>query len=418
LTAAFPGGTLIPMNTQPESRRRFLSYLLASPLLAPMAKLTAAAELLDELISSPEQALNVFDLEAVARSEMSPAHFGYLQTGVGGDVTLRANREAFARYQIRMRRLIDVRRVDMGVRLLGTAWDSPIVLAPVAAQKAFHPEGETAMAKAAHARNHLLIYSTVSTTSIEEVTEARQAPVWFQLYPTNQWRVAQTLVQRAERAGCPVLVLTVDMQGGSNRETLVRAMRRDPAQCSDCHEGGVFSSVKSFVAGKPMFDGLDLSGVITTVPQDMTWDYVKRLRDITAMKIVIKGIVTREDAELAVVHGVDGIIVSNHGGRGSESGRATIECLAEVVEGVGGAIPVLVDSGFRRGTDIFKALALGATAVGIGRPYIWGLGAFGQSGVEVVLDLLRRELQTVMRQAGTLSIADIGPEHIVDRGCW
>jgi len=352
LTAAFPGGTLIPMNTQPESRRRFLSYLLASPLLAPMAKLTAAAELLDELISSPEQALNVFDLEAVARSEMSPAHFGYLQTGVGGDVTLRANREAFARYQIRMRRLIDVRRVDMGVRLLGTAWDSPIVLAPVAAQKAFHPEGETAMAKAAHARNHLLIYSTVSTTSIEEVTEARQAPVWFQLYPTNQWRVAQTLV-----------------------ETLMRAIRRDPAQCSDCHEGGVFSSVKSFVAGKPMFDGLDLSGVITTVPQDMTWDYVKRLRDITAMKIVIKGIVTREDAELAVANGVDGIILSNHGGRGSESGRATIECLAEVVEGVGGAIPVLVDSGFRRGTDIFKALALGATAVGIGRPYIWGLGA-------------------------------------------
>jgi isopentenyl diphosphate isomerase/L-lactate dehydrogenase-like FMN-dependent dehydrogenase len=178
------------------------------------------------------------------------------------------------------------------------------------------------------------------------------------------------------------------------------------------------SSVKSFVAGKPMFDGVDLSGVITTVPQDMTWDYVKRVRDITSMKIVIKGIVTREDAELAVMHGVDGIVVSNHGGRGSESGRSTIECLAEVVAGVGGAIPVLVDSGFRRGTDIFKALALGATAVAVGRPYIWGLGAFGQPGVEMVLDLLRRELQTVMRQAGTLKISDIGPSHIVDRGCW
>jgi isopentenyl diphosphate isomerase/L-lactate dehydrogenase-like FMN-dependent dehydrogenase len=180
----------------------------------------------------------------------------------------------------------------------------------------------------------------------------------------------------------------------------------------------VYSSFKSFAASKPMFDGLDTSGVITTSPMDMTWDYVKRMRDITSMKIVIKGIVSREDAELAVMHGVDGIMVSNHGGRGTESGRGAVECLAEVVEGVGGAIPVLVDSGFRRGTDIFKALALGATAVGIGRPYIWGLGAFGQKGVEVVLDLLRRELQTTMRQAGALSVADISASHIIDRGCW
>jgi isopentenyl diphosphate isomerase/L-lactate dehydrogenase-like FMN-dependent dehydrogenase len=334
------------------------------------------------------------------------------------DATLRANREAFGRYQIRPRRLIDVRRIDMGVRLLGTDWDSPIVLAPVASQRAFHPEGETAVARAAHAKNHLLIYSTVSTTSIEEVTEARQAPVWFQLYPTDQWRVARALVTRAASAGCPVLVLTVDLQGGSNRETMLRAMRRDPAQCGDCHEGGVYSSLRSFVARKPMFDGLDLSGVFTTVPRDMTWDSIARLRDITSMQIVVKGIVTREDAELAVEHGVDGIIVSNHGGRGTESGRATIECLAEVVGGVGGAIPVMVDSGFRRGTDIFKALALGADAIAVGRPYIWGLGAFGQRGVEVVLDLLRRELQMIMRQAGTLSIAEIGPSHVVDRGHW
>jgi isopentenyl diphosphate isomerase/L-lactate dehydrogenase-like FMN-dependent dehydrogenase len=406
------------MNTDSESRRRFLGYLLASPLLAPIAELANAVELLDELISSPEEALNVFDLEAVARRELSPAHFGYLQTGVDGDATLRANREAFARYQLRTRRLIDVRRVDMGVRVLGTDWESPIVLSPIASQQAFHPEGEIAVARAAHAKKMLLMYSTVSTASVEDVTEARQAPVWFQLYPTNQWRVAQTLVKRAERAGCPVLVLTVDLQGGSNRESLLRAQRRDPAQCTDCHEGGPSSSLRSFVANKPMFDDLDLSGVVTTVAPDMSWEYIARLRDITSMKIVIKGIVTREDAELAIEHGVDGIMVSNHGGRGTDSGRAAIECLAEVVEGVGGAVPVLVDSGFRRGTDIFKALALGATAVGIGRPYIWGLGAFGQPGVEVVLDLLRRELRTVMRQAGTLSISDISPSYLVDRGCY
>jgi isopentenyl diphosphate isomerase/L-lactate dehydrogenase-like FMN-dependent dehydrogenase len=400
------------MNIQHQSRRKFLEFLLASPLLAPLAKVAGALEPLDELISSPEEALNVFDFEAVARRELSPAHFGYLQTGVDDDLTVRANREGFARFPIRTRRLIDVRRVDIAVRLFGTDWDSPIVLAPVASQKGFHPDGETAVAKAAHTKNHLFVLSTLGTTSVEDVIAANQAPVWFQLYPTNQWRVARALVKRAEGAGCPVLVVTVDMQGGSNRESLVRAMRRDPGQCTDCHEGGVMSSMQSFVARKPMFDGLDLSGVISTVATDMTWDYIKRLRDLTSMKLVIKGLVTREDAELAVEHGVDGIIVSNHGGRGTESGRATIECLPEVVAGVRGAMPVLVDSGFRRGTDIFKALALGATAVAIGRPYLWGLGAFGQPGVEAVLDILRRELQTTMRQAGTLTIADIGPEYL------
>jgi isopentenyl diphosphate isomerase/L-lactate dehydrogenase-like FMN-dependent dehydrogenase len=147
----------------------------------------------------------------------------------------------------------------------------------------------------------------------------------------------------------------------------------------------------------------------------MDWDFVKRLRDAATMKIVIKGIVTREDVELAVTHGVDGVIVSNHGGRGEESGRATIESLVEVVAGAAGRIPVLVDGGFRRGTDIFKALALGARAVCIGRPYLWGLAAFGQEGVEAVLAVLRRELATIMRQAGTVTIPQIGPQVIVDR---
>ncbi len=163
-----------------------------------------------------------------------------------------------------------------------------------------------------------------------------------------------------------------------------------------------------------MFTGLDISAVTDLTPIDMTWDYLKRLRDIWPRKLVVKGIVTREDAELAIEHGVDGLIVSNHGGRAEDSGRASIDSLAEVAEGVRGRVPVIVDGGFRRGSDIFKALALGANAVAIGRPYIWGLASFGQEGVEKVLSILRQELLFVMRQAGTRNIGEINRSYIVD----
>jgi isopentenyl diphosphate isomerase/L-lactate dehydrogenase-like FMN-dependent dehydrogenase len=399
-----------------DDRRRFLRFLAASPLLLPLTRLAGAIDPSGEEISAPEQALDVFDFEAVARRELPPAHFGYLATGVDDDATLRANREGFARFPIRVRRLIDVRRIDASVKLFGAGWDSPIVLAPAGSQRAFHPDGELAVARAARARSVLQILSTVSSTPVEEVVAAREAPVWYQLYPTDRWEVARALVKRAEAAGCPVLVLTVDLQGGSNRETLARAIRRDARECSACHEGSVFENPRDLAARKPMFAGLDVSEVTTLFPADMTWDYLKRLREATAMPIVLKGIVTREDAEIAVARGVDGLIVSNHGGRGEESGRATIECLPEVVAGARGRIPVLVDSGFRRGTDVFKALALGASAVCIGRPYLWGLGAFGQQGVEAVVEILRRELLTIMRQAGTPTIRDIDRSHLVDRG--
>jgi isopentenyl diphosphate isomerase/L-lactate dehydrogenase-like FMN-dependent dehydrogenase len=164
-----------------------------------------------------------------------------------------------------------------------------------------------------------------------------------------------------------------------------------------------------------MFTGLDVSKVNALIPRSVTWDIIKRIRDITTMKLIVKGIVTHEDAQLAVEHGVDGIIVSNHGGRGEESNRSTIECLPEVIEGAARRIPVLIDGGFRRGTDIFKALALGANAVCIGRPYVWGLAAFGQPGVETVLEILRRELETIMRYAGTTSVDKVTSAYLIDR---
>ncbi len=402
------------MNGNQRTRRRVIHAMLATPVLAGLGTaMRAYGQDSDELITAADKALDVFDLERLARAKLPPAHFGYLATGVDGDATLKANAAGFSNYSLRVRRMVGVRNIDMSVNLFGTTWDSPIVIDPVGSQRAFHPDGELATARAAKSMKHLQILSTVSSTGVEDVTAARGAPIWYQLYPTDQWSVTQGLVRRAEAAGCPVLVLTVDLQGGSNRVTLARAIPRDSRDCTSCHTSSR-TRLSGFITGKPMFDGIDISAVTDLTGLDMDWDYLKRLREIWPRKLVIKGIVTREDAELAVEHGVDGLIVSNHGGRAEDSGRAAIDSLAEVAAGIRGRVPVLVDGGFRRGTDIFKALALGANAVGIGRPYIWGLASLGQEGVEKVLDILRTELQTAMRQAGTRSIAEIKQSFVVD----
>ncbi len=386
-----------------NERRRFLRYLAGSPLLA----LPQSGP-----ISDPAEALNVFDFHDAAKAVLPKAHYGYMATGVDDDRTLHANSDAFQRYQLRMRRLVDVRKVDTSVELLGSRWETPIFLCPVGSQRAFHADGEIAVARAARAKGHLQILSTTTTSSVEEVSKARGAPVWYQLYPTEDWTITRSLLKRAEAAGCPVVALTVDLYGGSNRETLERFRKLDDRDCDLCHEpdGGY----AGYIRNKPMFQGLDISGAKSNSPADLTWDFVDRLKDATSMKVFVKGIVTGEDAALALEHGVEGIVVSNHGGRAEESGRSTIECLPEVASAVSGRIPVLIDGGFRRGTDVFKALALGADAVGIGRPYLWGLAAFGQPGVEAVLTILRRELEMVMRQAGTPSVGQIGRERIVD----
>jgi 4-hydroxymandelate oxidase len=413
-----------------KTRRKFLKMLSASPLLAgpgllagSFANLLAAGEITEkkflgwldsvqqseEVISSPDQALDVMDFEPAARKALPPAHFGYLATGVDDDGTVRANREAYSHIQIRARRLVDVEDVDMAVKLFGKKWKTPIVLSPVSAQKAFHPLGEVGVARAAGAKGHLMILSTVATSSIEEVNAAAGAPAWQQLYPTDVWEVGRAIVKRAEAAGSPAIVLTVDLQEGSNRETLFRAQFADKRDCAVCHKSAYTGNARGrpksgsagfgeFVARKPMFDGLDVSKVTAAHPANMDWNYVKRLRDA-----------------VTVEHSVDGLIVSNHGGRAEETLRGTIESLPEVIEGVSGKIPVIVDGGVRRGTDIFKALALGATAVGIGRPHSWGLAAFGQPGVEAVLEILRRELRTIMRQAGTISVDKISRNYLVTR---
>jgi isopentenyl diphosphate isomerase/L-lactate dehydrogenase-like FMN-dependent dehydrogenase len=361
---------------------------------------------LQDLITTPADAINVFDFEPVARKNVPPAHFGYMASGIDDEVTLRANREGFLKFQLRPRRLVDVSKVDMSTNILGVKYDTPIVVAPIGGHRAYHSGGEEAVARATKVGNHLMILSTQSTTSPEAVMAARGAPIWYQLYATNKWDVTKAFLARAERSGCLAVAVTVDRNGGRNQETLFRLQRTDTRNCSACHDR---DSLEANYRTRPMYEGVDLSGLSNIQSSALTWDTIKRIRDATRMKVVIKGILSYEDAELAVKAGVDGIVVSNHGARSEDSGRSTIDALPEIVERVGGRMPILIDSGFRRGTDIAKALCMGATAVCVGRPYIWGLGAFGQPGVERVLELLRTELFAIMQQVGAPSIKHLVP---------
>lgn len=387
-------------NVTDNSRREFLRFLAASPLAGSLAGIDFAHGA--ETVGDVRNAIDIFDLRETAKANIPIAHWGYLAGGVNDDAMLRINREAFDRYYVRSRRMIDVANVDTSVNILGRKWPTPIILAPLGSQAAFHSEGERGSARAARSRDHLQVLSTVSSTSIEAVAEARGEPVWFQLYTMGGWEGVKSRLRRAEAAGTPVLVLTVDMAGGVDaRHTLIRASRNDTRDCAACHEGDGIAA-----QGKPMLDGAsDYSPEIS-----LTWEFLDRLKQETTMKIFVKGIVRADDAEQCIARGADGIIVSNHGGRADDSGRGALDSLAEVAPAVAGRVPLFMDSGIRRGTDIFKALALGADAVLIGRSYIYGLGAFGQSGVERALDILTTELRIAMQSFGTPTLADIGPD--------
>ena len=385
-----------------------MKFLMASPVAGALAGLenVLAQEALAGPVGAPADAIDVFDLEATARQVLPPAHYGYLATGTFGEQTLRANRSAFERYYLRSRRLVDVSSVDTSVRLLGETFRSPIVLCPVGSQRGFHADGELATARAAKRHNHLQMLSSVSSTAIDEVARVRGAPLWHQLYPTGSWAVTRELLRRAERAGCSTVVVTVDLPaGGAGRQRLERMIREDPRDCASCHENPE-------VAGgpKPLYAGID--GGVNLSQASLTWDFVGRLRDVTTMNVVLKGIVSADDAERCLAAGVDGIVVSNHGGRADDSGRGAIESLEEVASVARGKTTLIMDSGVRRGTDILKALALGADAVGIGRPYVWGLAAFGEAGVSRALELLQRELVESMQFTGVASVGDISDRFI------
>ncbi len=412
-----------------HARRQFLRFLLISPLVGSAGLLSCstmqasrpgtkdvsstdtqrAATRPDPITPFPSEtaplenffdATNVFQFEDVARTKLTPDVFHFIADGADDLKTVRANREAFDLLQIRARHLVDVSTVDTTVNILGRAIKTPIILAPVGAQQMLHQEGELASARAAASGNHLFIAAMLSSFSVGEIATAGQGPLWFQLYPSPDRTTTQQLLQRAESAGADVVVLTVDgpVRGNRERENWYRSHRQ--------------------MKKPPRLGNLaNLKGRLRIGDSSLTWEIINWLKSNTKMKVVIKGIVTHEDARLCVKHGADGLIVSNHGGRQEESNRATLECLPEVVEAIDGRIPVLIDGGFRRGTDIFKALALGAQAVCIGRPYLWGLATFGEDGVKKVLDLLSAELMRIMQLAGTPSIRDISSAFVKWKEC-
>jgi len=405
-----------------NARRAFLQYVLASPLLQGLASTASLTTLAagwpqrslaqlgvrreldaqgraEGVIESIDEALNVFDFEPAMRARVNAGHFAYMAQGADDGTILRVNRLGFDKFQLLPRRLVDTTNVDTSIELFGQRYDLPIFIAPVGGMGMFYPDAEVATARAARSRNTLMYLSTPANSSVEDVIAARQAPVWFQLYPLSDWDATQRMLRRAERAGCTAVALTVDIPA-RNLEPVARFKRDSNPECQACHSGGTDWS------HYPMLADVDMASMRMGIA-GFTWDYIDRLKSGTGMKVLVKGIVTPEDATLAIERGADGIIVSNHGGRASSSNRSTIEALAGIVAAVSGRVPVICDSGFRRGTDVFKALSLGADAVNIGRPYLWGLGAFGTAGVEKVLQLLEQELRIVMQQMGTRTLADI-----------
>lgn len=397
------------MTNRNTHRRQFLKYLAASPICGALGNIGFAHEAdVGRRILQPKDAIDIFDLQMTASEVLPAAHYGYMATGVNGDATLRANRTAFENYYLRSRRLVDVSGIDTSISLFGEKWPTPIIIAPCGSQRAFHADGELATARAARARNHLQILSTVSSTSVEEVAEARGAPIWFQLYTAGGWPGIRKMLRRVENAGCPAIVFTVDLptSAAPARHTLERAKLMDTRDCASCHEGSGIAARQ-----KPMLDGIEASQ-IDRRGQPLTWAFLEQLRQETTLKVLVKGIVTAEDADRCVDYGVDGIIVSNHGGRADDSGRGTIDSLAEIAPVVNGRTKLLMDSGIRRGTDILKALALGADAILVGRPYLWGLGSFGQAGVERALEILQAELSIAMEFAGTPTVNSIGSDAI------
>jgi 4-hydroxymandelate oxidase len=358
--------------------------------------------------------INVFDLEAIARERLSREAYDYYASGAQDEVTLRENRAAYERLSLAYRVLVDVSRRDMATTVLGQPVAMPILVAPTAFHRLATPEGEVATVRAAGAAGTVMILSTLSNTRVEEVVAAASGPVWFQLYVYRDRQSTEGLVRRAEAAGCRALVLTVDAPLLGRRERDVRNRFRLPpglAVANMLPEG--YGEVPSAVADSGL-----AAYVANLLNPALSWKDVAWLQSITELPVLVKGIVRPDDALRAADVGVAGIVVSNHGGRQLDTAPATIDVLPEIADALaasGHKIEVLMDGGVRRGTDILKALALGARAVLVGRPVLWGLAADGEAGAAWALRILRDELDLAMALAGTPTLADITRD-LVRRG--
>lgn len=356
--------------------------------------------------SPPEDLpLNVDACQEAARPLLEPDVYDYYARGSEDEVTLRGNREAFREIHFRPRILVDVSRVSTACRLLGGDLPSPVLVAPTAFQKLCHPGGEVATARGAGRRGHLLVASTLSTSTVEEIAEAAAGPVWLQLYVFRDRSLSEALVARAVEAGCTGICLTVDVpvQGNREHDTRNRFALGERADMAN-FRGHVQSAL-------PRGGGSGLDDFIgSEFDPSLDWSAVEWLRGLSGLPLVLKGIQHPEDARRAVEAGVDAVIVSNHGGRQLDGAEPAIRLLPDVVAAVQGRVPVLVDGGIRRGSDVARALCLGAAAVLVGRPCLWGLTLAGDRGVAHVLDILDRELARTMALLGAPSLDALGPD--------
>lgn len=357
--------------------------------------------------------LNLFEFEAAASRLVEAAAWGYQTGGANDEITLRENRRAWDEISVRYRTMVDVRARDLATTVLGTPVSMPILVAPTAMQKLAHPDGECGMARAAEAAQTLMIVSTTATTGLAEVQAATPAPKWFQVYIYQGREYTEQLVRHAAQAGYKALVLTVDAPVLGRRERDIRNGFTLPPGMHIANADLVGMDVVPTATA-------DASGLMahfrglhdpSLSPRDIAW-----LRDLSGLPVVVKGIVRGDDAVRAVEHGASGIVVSNHGGRQLDTSIATARCLEEVVRAVDGRAEVYVDGGIRRGTDVLKALALGARAVLLGRPPVWGLAVGGADGARQVLELLRTELDLAMALAGTPTVASITRDLVVVPG--
>ena len=343
---------------------------------------------------------DLFDYTRMAPDHMSDVGWEYISGGAADELTLRWNRESYDRIRLRPRILVDVSQIDMRVTLFGRELPFPILLAPTAYHKLAHPEGEIATAKGAGACGATLVVSTSATTSLEDVARAATGPVWFQLYVQRDRDFTRELVRRAESSGYQAIVVTVDspVLGPRYRET------RTKFELPPGAERANFRGLKTATGGQRPSESTIYTAVLDP---KLTWKEIEWLRSLTKLPLLMKGVLNPEDAARGVDLGASGIIVSNHGGRNLDTLPATIDALPDVAARVGGRVPVLVDGGIRRGTDVLKAIAFGASAVLIGRPYLYGLAVGGADGVARVVNILRREFEMAMALTGRTSVAQI-----------
>jgi len=345
-----------------------------------------------------EQLICLSDFESAAQKEMSHSTWEYFSSGVADEITLRWNREAYDRLRLRPRVLVDVSKIDTRITLLGQQLPHPVLLAPAADQCMIHPEGEKATAQGASDAEAVVVLSSTTNTSVEDVSRNTKGPLWFQLYVQRDRGFTREMVQRAVAAGCKALCVTVDSPTFGPRNRQSRAKYQLASHLCRPH-------LPPDTSGDVTRGGLQVFSYF--VEPALTWKDIDWVRSLSNLPVLLKGVLNSADAARAAREGLAGIIVSNHGARNLDTAPATIDALPQVADQVAGRLLVLVDGGIRRGTDVVKALALGANAVLIGRPYLYGLAVGGREGVKRVVEILRAELEMTMGLLGRTSIPEI-----------